>query len=594
MNFKTKTLTILIAAVLLISAISAVYAVDYSLTDAVIHLNVQEDGLLNVDEQITYYFQSSANGVYRDIPLKYGQSIENLEVYVDGAYATYKVYDNGNNQRIKVFLYKDAEHTKKISAGTTVKLILHYDMTKVVKIYNDVGELQYKVWGDEWEEDLESLKATITFPDDKKLEYWINPYLNNAESSWSGDTLTITSGGIDEGKYLEARAVIPLSEFDGEEKYAQHIDQDGLNEIRKTQNDHKNSQEALNTVGSIFNIFLIVLCAIPVAIYTRFGREPKIDYQAIYEHEPPTDDPPAFVNALMGGMGKDIGKLDQKAFQATIMDLIDRGKLGVSSEDDTEFTKSTFLTVESTEGLARYETELINILKRYELNGKISLSYMQDSLKSEYSARSFQESYDNWCEHFLRDYLPENKLRYYFDETGADYMNYFGIVAIILGILGAMFSFWFEYSGSFLTLIISVLFAVLGVGCLIMPSGIGGKYTDEGMLYAERWKKFKKFLEDYSLIKEHPPESIAIWNRYLVYATALGVADEVYKAMKLHLYSGSDYYYHDNHVYMFYYLGGYHYINNSFSTASSTISAADNSSVGGVGGGSGGGGGGAF
>ena len=70
MNFKTKTLTILIAAVLLISAISAVSAVDYSLTDAVIHLNVEEDGLLNVDEQITYYFQSSANGVYRDIPLK--------------------------------------------------------------------------------------------------------------------------------------------------------------------------------------------------------------------------------------------------------------------------------------------------------------------------------------------------------------------------------------------------------------------------------------------------------------------------------------------------------------------------------------------
>ena len=131
----------------------------------------------------------------------------------------------------------------------------------------------------------------------------------------------------------------------------------------------------------------------------------------------------------------------------------------------------------------------------------------------------------------------------------------------------------------------------------MLPSGIGGKYTYEGKLYEERWKKFKKFLEDYSLIKEHPPESIAIWNRYLVYATALGVADEVYKAMKMDVYNGlsdDDYYYRSNDLFMFYYLGGHHFINDSFSTASSTISAADNNSVGGIGGGSGGGGGGAF
>ena len=97
------------------------------------------------------------------------------------------------------------------------------------------------------------------------------------------------------------------------------------------------------------------------------------------------------------------------------------------------------------------------------------------------------------------------------------------------------------------------------------------------------------------MIKEHPPESIAIWNQYLVYATALGVADEVYKAMKLHVYGGLDNpNYTSNDLFMFYYLGGYNHVNSSFATASSTISAANNDSIGGIGGGSGGGGGGAF
>ena len=73
------------------------------------------------------------------------------------------------------------------------------------------------------------------------------------------------------------------------------------------------------------------------------------------------------------------------------------------------------------------------------------------------------------------------------------------------------------------------------------------------------------------------------------------MADQVYKAMKLHVYGGLDNpNYTANDLFMFYYLCGYNHIDSSFATASSTISAANIDSVGGIGGGSGGGGGGAF
>ena len=595
MNFKNKALAILLISIFFISVLPAVSAVDYSIPYANVDIQVFDDGLINVYEEIDYHFDSSANGVYRDIPLKRNQSVENLHVYVDGAYAEYQILYEGNTERIKIYLYRDAAKTQKIQAGTDVKVYLQYDFTHVVKIYNDVGELQYKVWGDEWEEDLGALDAVIRFPDDEKLEYWINPAYSDAQSQWSNGSLVIKSHGVSEGSYVEARALIPLEEFSSDTPYAQHINQNAADEIRSMQKSEEDTQTLLSTIGSIVNYLLVALCAIPLAIYYKFGREPKTDYQGIYEHEPPTNDPPAFVNALMSGFGKNVGDLDQKAYQATIMDLINKGKLGVDSKEDTEFTKTTFLTVKSTDGLERYERELIDILRTYELNGRISFSYMQDCLREEYQARAFQDRYNNWCQNFKDDYLPDEVFREYFDDTGSEYMMFFGIGAIVLAILVGALSLFFQFRGNFITTLVAVFFAIVGIACLIMPSGIGGKYTIKGKLYTERWEKFKKFLKDYSLIKEHPPESIAIWNKYLVYATALGVADEVYKAMKMHVYAGLDNpNYTANDLFMFYYLGGYNHINSSFSTASNTISAANNDSIGGIGGGSGGGGGGAF
>ena len=468
-------------------------------------------------------------------------------------------------------------------------------MPKVVRVYNDVGEIQFKVWGEEWDEDLDYLYATISFPDNKKLEYWINPPSSDAQSYWEDNILYISSDGVSSGKYVEARAIIPLSEFSSDAPYAQHINKNAKDEIEKIQKDAENEQGFLNSIGSLMDYLLAIVVAVPLAIYYKFGREPKTDYQAIYEHEPPTKDPPAFVNALMESMSKDVGDINEQAFQATIMDLINRGKLGVGSEEDTEFTKTTFLTVKNTDGLERFERALIGILQTFELDGKISFSYMQDCLRSESQARSFQSNYNSWCQNFKNDYLPDEVLKEYFDNTGADYLSYSGIGAIALGVILVVFSFLFDFNGDFITTIIGILMGVIGIGSFLIPSGIPGRYTLKGKLYAEKWNKFKKFLEDYSLIKEHPPESIAIWNEYLVYATALGVADKVYKAMKMHVYGGlNDTSYTSNDLFMFYYLGGNNHIGSSFSTASSTISAANNDSIGGIGGGSGGGGGGAF
>ena len=81
-------------AVVFVSAVNAIYASDddFSITEALINLTVNPNGLLHVSESYNYNIEGTVNGVYRDIPLKDGESIKNINVYVKGAYATYRFH----------------------------------------------------------------------------------------------------------------------------------------------------------------------------------------------------------------------------------------------------------------------------------------------------------------------------------------------------------------------------------------------------------------------------------------------------------------------------------------------------------------------
>lgn len=88
---------------------------------------------------------------------------------------------------------------------------------------------------------------------------------------------------------------------------------------------------------------------------------------------------------------------------------------------------------------------------------------------------------------------------------------------------------------------------------LFIPERITDQWTPYGLKYCERWMNFKKYIEDFSLMKEYPPESVKIWDKYMVYGTALGAAKGVKKGMELLLPESklweSDmymYHYHEN------------------------------------------------
>lgn len=583
MNNKKK-LILIIGLFILISATAFAYADDESyISEAYRNVTIQNDGMLHIEETYDYVLVGTVNGVTRNIPLKSEESVENLNVTAEGAYTEcVKTIEDGE-VKLKIYLYADKAHTQKIE-DSTVTVHINYDMPKVVTVYNDIVSLQYQIWGNQWEINVNKITTTINMPGNSGNMYWLNPSQYNLTSSMTGNTITSVSTKISNGEFYELQLLMPTSDFKNS-PHAKHSNIDAKDQIIQKQIDYQNNEKLFNNMFLIFGVLFIISPIIPLGIYLKYGREPKINYQALYEREPPTNEPPAKINALIEEHASD--KPELKGFEATIMDLINRKIITIEKENEDELILN--LNMEKTNETDRQETHLLNLLNRFASKQTLNLNDLKRQLKIQGNAEYFKEKYESWRELCKTDYL--NNIDQYFNKKGKTVSNMYGIIGIILSLILGYFAINSSLPTSKIGLIGSAILLITSVICLFLPNDVFGHWSEEGKEYNEKWKNFKKFLKDNSLLNEHPPESIVIWNQYLVYATALGVADNVYDAMKIHI--PPDSYYYDD-LFIFHYYGGMWIMHDAINTGFDTLSSEASSGLGDIGGGSGGGGGGVF
>ncbi|WP_407411408.1 DUF2207 domain-containing protein [Methanobrevibacter sp.] len=596
MNVK-KTLCIILLIFILFSTITLVSADDdksYSIDQAFIELTVGNNGLLHVEEIYDYTFDGSFNGVYRDIPLKTGESIDNITVTTDGAYSVTKVTDEGNKKHLKIYLYADEAHTKQIS-DTEVYVYISYDMKNTVTIFNDVAGLQYKLWGEDWEKGVDTLTAIVHLPGNESISYFLNPQEYNSSSSLTNDTISVTSNHIPSGEFYELLVLMPVSDFDNA-TYAKHVNENGREKIMHNLEESVNGRNFWNTSFIVLGLLSLISPIAAIFIYLKYGREPKVDYDGIYERELPTNDPPAMVNALIDN-SQDIGTPNMHGFEATILDLINRKVFELETRTDANTNmKELFLKLnrEKTNDLAIHEHTVFDIMEMFsDSHDIVNLSNLNSDLSHESNAKLFMEEYEEWQQDVKHEYLETEELETYFNNEGSVIMKILGIGGLILGIIIFVLGIMTNLNNGVYAIGGGIILAIFSFIVLMLPEDIFGQWTQKGRVFYLKWKNFKKFLKDNSLINEHPPESIVIWKQYLIYGAALGVADNVYDAMKLQEKNIS---YYDDDLFLYHHYGGYYIMHEAFKTGESAAnpSSSDSGSFGSLGGGSGGGGGGAF
>ena len=118
---------------------------------------------------------------------------------------------------------------------------------------------------------------------------------------------------------------------------------------------------------------------------------------------------------------------------------------------------------------------------------------------------------------------------------------------IVIGLISLGLSIYISIANlMYKTAVFGYLLLLLIVICVGVWYAIPSKRTYEGALAYKKWKALEKFLKDFGSFADKEVPEIALWEKYLVYATLFGCAKEVSKVMDMRFKeyntTGIDYY----------------------------------------------------
>ena len=266
----------------------------------------------------------------------------------------------------------------------------------------------------------------------------------------------------------------------------------------------------------------------PFLIYCKFGRKFKNVPEDVYRRELPDEIKPAVVNAILNGKGKP----NMDGFVATIMDLSERGYISFREKYiriNGKISRELFLSFEKDidDDLWVLEKQVYLFLKRYMEGDEILWRKLQWKLKADNYYFTF---FNEWKETVAFEACYE----YFYKETG----YFWCLAAGLIMILYTVFMFFIIDLSPGMVLLCAPV-GILGGGLWIFTSIAPielGQWTKEGHDFSIQWMGFANYLKDYSMIHEHPPTSVIIWNHYLIYAMALGIANKAIENMELTLH----------------------------------------------------------
>lgn len=251
--------------------------------------------------------------------------------------------------------------------------------------------------------------------------------------------------------------------------------------------------------------------------YQRVGREPRSDGMR-YPFEPPQDLPPAAVTAMLQqnfsptSMGP--------AWFATIMDLARRGLIAFRGEG------RAFVIVMNpgvdTAGLESFEREVLDYLKAAQQTRKRTGQPNELPLSDleRYGTRHAQPFLQRWGPHvrkWTEGYLG-GKLTTPESERAAKIWITRSALAVPLPFLLVFLTDGVAQLLMFAA--VAVFVALAGTAHASLPA-----WRPEVARQVAGWNGFKRTLSDYSRMKDAPPDFFNLWDRYYVYAAALGVAE---------------------------------------------------------------------
>jgi uncharacterized membrane protein len=613
---------------------NSVKAAKYEVSNYTIDATILENGNMHVVEYLKYNFDDDMNGVFRDILYKYtysnqkndmrpasswyqADSVQNLKVYTsDNGFTDMKeailkdesLLENGMSGVYSAQKYGNGEYREKIKVYTPVKsgnnkyVKYEYDLTNVVVTYNDANEIYWNFLGGDWQCYINNLKVNINWSesfDIDKIHAYPHSYANVSKAEIAENSIAFTASGISESTAVDARIVLPKGNINNILKHINsNYNYDELTVIEKEaeQGKEKHVLSMKVFVGIAAFAFASLIYIIVIAVKNS-SKGKKTGNNLDYYREIPSTYHLGEYSLLIN---RNVGFMDSNLVLATIMDLSERGYLKLEPKKkakkifftDAEYDYDVILNAQKgTEDLDDYEKKLLKLL----FNGKNnkdsdSIEYNDPKIELNSRFKELAKDYSKMAKNRKELYNMNNEYKDLFYEKTPKKLIDTGMLLNVIVVISLLVNIFAISPLNNKAGMIAISLIFYGI---YMVFTIAAVYSSRSIkeIHLQGYNELmglKKYLKDYSVIKQRYPIEIALWGKYLVFATLFGIADKVSKEFKEELLKQG---YDEDYVYTNFAIinMSMHYTQISTTMASYTGSS---SSGGYAGGGSGGGGGG--
>ena len=546
--------------------------VRYSIESYVGHLQLQEDSQATFTQEITYQFQTGYHGQYVTLgsadPLPKGFKIHRhpeVEAYVDGEKREIRVEETDleDGRQLKIYNAR--------IVGGTVKIKVKWKIDHLLTFYKDIAELNWFPISD-GDEKVAKLDFYVDGLDAKQGKLYAHTgYFNPpAQVERTATGYHIWTKDFPKNGKLELHGYWLMTEA---------LRRDQANEINKGNGKEKFLKKEksieqktflyrtlLLKVVPIVSILLFILAFIPWIRYFISTRTRRIA-KGVRLYEPPQNLPPLVLAKALYQldfermvMSREKGQLKfNHLIQATVLDLIDRGNLRLTRDENGET-----LTCLHYEGLADFELKFIEMIfdQESEINiSEVFSKYKIDkvALKKDFRAAKSDTQRDrirkigNEVQSLLKKDAQQLSKGVDKEIAKLGLPSYFRDLSEkeeALSKTGCALHFWL-----LLILFVSMCFLSFGFGShlssfyfwmivllvvFFIPFYILVKIREDHLQSLEnldsqfQWMAFRNMIESIPNFNQAELESVILWNRILVYATLYGQAKKVSQVLKNH------------------------------------------------------------
>lgn len=516
----------------------------YDIDRADVDIELQEDGSLIVTEALTFDFSGDFSGAYREFPLNSDARVTGVAVSERG-----RKYEPGASTGLGTFGFPETFGFEELPGGAdetfstegrrgrNFRVVWHYRasdeqrtfvisyrVVNATDVRDDVVDVTWTVWGDQWDFFLDDLEATVSAASGAAPQAaWLRPRSLGGDTEL-GAVASASAERIHRNEAVGFRAVFPRDAISstagtkprsGAGLAAIAAQEAQLDEGSGIWDDFRNL-----VARNVLLICLLIggLAAASAALIYWRAREVR-SATPEYLSEPPEDVPPALAYAIATE-----GKYDDDIVLATLLDLVDRGyyesRPSSGKDLDLELRKAGDRPAAE---LTAYEVATLDFFDQLLDDEWVALGKMSDTIPKHSS--KWRSRWENLND--ALDQAEEGEISWDRDLRAARS----GLALVAGGALLAILAVYFSRTGHWVIPTVALLATLLLIYAL--PSNWARRLEPGARQRNARWQAFRKWTDDFPRLDDDPPATLDLWRRILVYAVAFGTAERVAKSGRI-------------------------------------------------------------